>query len=266
MLRFIRSKILSGLHLVFLSVCLTGALAGPAKAESLVLANGEWPPYFSKELPHGGYGSRVVKAAFELVGIKAEYRYMPWKRGYEGSLDGEYAGSPGWAKAGDRQKDFLYSDPILTDSMYFYHTKAVEDPGPDGTGLAGHMVGMTSGYLYQTIIEPYVLDSGGTVAIAMTDLSSIRMLAHGRIDYFPCSDKVFDYLAARHLTPEERARIVRSKEPYYVKEYYLILSRKLPNVQTLMERFNEGLRQLKLSGSMERFWLENIQPAQKSAH
>jgi len=238
---------------------LLGVWNTPVMAEGpLVLANGEWPPFFSEQLPHGGYGSRVCKAAFLLAGFDVEYEFLPWKRGYVGVVRGDYAGSPGWAKTAGREETFFYSDPILTEATYFYHRKDDVRPGSNDIDLKGRVVGLTSGYLTRDIIEPHVTASGGRISNAMTDVSNLKMLANGRIDIFPCSEKVFNFLAAEHLSPKERAQLVRPVEPFFVEHYYLIMSRTLPNAQIIIERFNTALRQLRESGLLDKFWKEAL--------
>ncbi len=54
-----------------------------ARAETLRITNGEWPPFTSQHLPHGGPLSRTVAEAFKQAGIKVEYGFFPWKRSYE---------------------------------------------------------------------------------------------------------------------------------------------------------------------------------------
>ena len=49
----------------------------------VVIANGEWNPYFSENLRYYGVVSRIVKEAFESEGIEVEYVFRPWKRGME---------------------------------------------------------------------------------------------------------------------------------------------------------------------------------------
>ena len=54
----------------------------PATAPPRVrLANGEWPPYTSLNLPNLGCDSQVVTEAFALEGIGVEYDFFPWARG-----------------------------------------------------------------------------------------------------------------------------------------------------------------------------------------
>ena len=48
-----------------------------SKEQVIRLANGEWPPYTSKDLPNYGLGSQIVSEAFAEVGIKVEYGFFP---------------------------------------------------------------------------------------------------------------------------------------------------------------------------------------------
>merc|ERR1711879_299286 len=91
--------------------------------ESLVLTNGDWPPYFSPQFKYGGFGSRIVTEAFAQAGIDVHYEYLPWKRAYESAKAGKFAGSVGWRKTPQREKYFYFSDPILTQNAVFFHKR-----------------------------------------------------------------------------------------------------------------------------------------------
>ena len=113
------------LRLVISLLCLVLTTHIPANAETLRITNGEWPPFTSRRLPHGGPLSQIVTEAFERVGITVEYGYFPWKRAYEYARSGVWHGSVAWDKVPEHQRDFVMSDPIVhVDKVLFYRTSA----------------------------------------------------------------------------------------------------------------------------------------------
>ena len=38
-------------------------------AETVLLTTGEWPPYYSQNLPYGGLGNQIIAESFALEGI-----------------------------------------------------------------------------------------------------------------------------------------------------------------------------------------------------
>ena len=77
----------------FLSLIFSSSLSAN---ETIRIANGEWPPYLSKELKHYGVASRIVAEAFALEGVKVKYGFFPWGRAYAVVQRGEWDGSVIW--------------------------------------------------------------------------------------------------------------------------------------------------------------------------
>ncbi len=57
---------------------------------------GEWPPFFSNDLKHGGVTSHVASEAFALEGIKVEYGWFPWNRALHLAQTGDWDAAIGW--------------------------------------------------------------------------------------------------------------------------------------------------------------------------
>ncbi|MEE2745126.1 MAG: amino acid ABC transporter substrate-binding protein, partial [Bdellovibrionota bacterium] len=78
---------------------------------SLKIAAGDWPPFMSKKgLAHLGVGVHVVTKAFEKVGIKVKYKFLPWAKGMTEAKKGKKVdGAILWLKNKDREKIFEYS-------------------------------------------------------------------------------------------------------------------------------------------------------------
>lgn len=83
---------------------------GNSYAEDTIrIASGEWPPFYSENLEYYGLDSRIVTESFALEGIRVIYRFFPWKRSYEYSKAGEWDGTIGWPHSKEREKFHYYS-------------------------------------------------------------------------------------------------------------------------------------------------------------
>ena len=69
---------------------ITITLSSNTQAETVHIATGEYPPWTSTTLPHGGYINHIVASAFALSGIKVEFHYMSWKRALEATRLGQF--------------------------------------------------------------------------------------------------------------------------------------------------------------------------------
>ncbi len=73
----------------------------------------------------------------------------------------------------------------------------------------------------------------------------------GRIDVFP-GEVMVTYAQIRDTFPEEQAALF-THHPKSITErrQFLLLSKKVPGNEQMLDRFNEGLRQLKESGKYD---------------
>lgn len=60
----------------FFSFILIALFSSSSLANTVRLANGEWAPYQSKSLKHGGYISHLVTEAFAAEGYDVEFVYF----------------------------------------------------------------------------------------------------------------------------------------------------------------------------------------------
>ena len=98
-------------HIICLSVLLN--ISFFAHAKIVKIANGEWPPYTSSKLKHGGFLTHIVKEAFETQGYTVQFSYLSWNRGFEMTRLGFFDSTIGWTKNKEREKHFFFSEPIF---------------------------------------------------------------------------------------------------------------------------------------------------------
>jgi polar amino acid transport system substrate-binding protein len=89
-----------------LSIALTLLAAAPGQAAGLRLVTGtDYPPFAGPELVGGGMATDLVTAAFQAAGSPIEpIEFLPWKRGYQAVLDGEFDATFPYADAPDARR------------------------------------------------------------------------------------------------------------------------------------------------------------------
>ena len=162
----------------------------PAQAESIVVTNGEWPPYFSEAFKYGGVSSRIAREAFAHEGVTMDYIFLPWKRSLEMTRHGTYDGALGWREDPDRERDFYYSDTIVVVDEVFFHKKGSTFDWQTLDGIGQYRIGGTLSYSHVNVLKSVIEKHGGTLDIAATDESNFFKLLEGRIDLFPCAKEV----------------------------------------------------------------------------
>ncbi|MEE4356778.1 MAG: transporter substrate-binding domain-containing protein [Desulfococcaceae bacterium] len=243
-MKFSKQFITGGLLLCLLALAVPYA----AGQETLILSNGEWPPYYGEKLPHYGFDSHIVTEAFALAGIKVEYRFFPWARALKMSEEGNYDGGVGWGNGAEFHKYHYVSDPTSEyEYVFFYHRDRPFEWG-SFADIKGLKVGLTRGYDYPSRIRR-MAESGEFKADRVSkDELNFKKLLIGRIDVFP-NDRLAGILQMQQIfTSEEKEQILYHSRPIEKKTLHLILSKKNKKNEERMNLFNKGLKTLKENG------------------
>ena len=73
--------------------------------ERITLLVGEWPPFIGKKLKNHGFGSQIIKRAFEKKDIKVKIRFTTWENAFDWTKKGKNGdGTFFWSKTKEREK------------------------------------------------------------------------------------------------------------------------------------------------------------------
>lgn len=256
--RAVRQALLAGAL-----IALPTLAATPGTSEVVRITSGEWPPFTSEQLPHGGILSHIVTQAFALEGITVEYGYLPWKRAYEYARNGKWDGSVGWAPSAKHLEDLYLSRPVLFVDKALYYRKGDPFDWQTIEDLRRWRVGATAGYYYGAEWERAVTTGHLSVDEVNSDDLNLRKLLRNRVDVVAMEVDVADYLMRTQLTPQEAALIARHPLLLATTPISLALSRRLDKNPALLARFNRGLQRLKDSGAYDRYLAELRTPPAK---
>lgn len=232
------------------------AAAPPLK---ITLSNDEWPPYLGEQLPDHGVLSRIVKEAFARADVQVSYRFYPNNRALWSAQMGVVSGSLGWAPSEERMKTLLYTEPVLQARMVFFERKNDAHHWGALKDLQGLRIGITIGNYYSDEFDK--LSKAGVLTIdgASADDLNLRKLLARRIDLFPIDDEVGHFLLAKDFSAVERAALAPQSKSFWSAPLCVVIWRKDPHAQELVERFNRGLKTLHDSGDFERILNETRQ-------
>lgn len=225
----------------------------PCRGNTVYLANGEWPPFQSSRLNHGGFVSHIVAEAFASQGVEVEFTYLPWKRGYQqarfGALDGTFI----WGKTSQREESFYFSDAVVGLSTAVFFQSGKEVSWENIPELGQYRVGGVIGYDYG--LSEW--EQSGTINILrLEDLDvALKMLVKNRLDVVLADVEVGLY-TLRKLGLENKVSI--SEQRFNTdKLFYLLISRQIEAGPELIKAFNKGLTELKQSGQLEALFRAN---------
>jgi len=225
--------------------------------ETVRITTGEWPPYISKKLKHQGVVTHIIREAFKLENIKAEFFFFPWKRSKLLVKNGKFDACSVWAKFAVMEQDFYYSDTVAKGEFVFFHPKTVDFDWSGVDDLKNYKVGGVLGNVYSEEIKQAEKNGSMKIYYKPAELDVMKLLIHGRVEVFPVNRQVGYYLLNKHFSGEEAGRITHHGKPLRISRYSLIFSRVVEKNRERIKRFNRGLAKLKKSGRYDRFLVES---------
>ncbi|MCP4020327.1 MAG: amino acid ABC transporter substrate-binding protein [Desulfobacteraceae bacterium] len=222
--------------------------------ESIILGNGEWKPFHSKNLKHYGVASHIVTEAFALMKVKVKYKFFPWKRALLTAKEGKIDGVIPWARTPETIKYFILSEEVYAGRWVFFHLKKYPFAWETLEDLKGIKIGGVLGSLYGE--EFIAAEKAGIIKVHRIprDTQLFPMLLLERIQIFPQDLNVGYEMLQEDLKPGKIQLVTHHpKEMRPPTPYYLILSKKIKRNKRMIELFNKGLKQLENSGKITEF-------------
>jgi polar amino acid transport system substrate-binding protein len=236
---------------MFIFVSLVLFFSGNLFAENIILGNGEWKPYQSKDLKNGGFCTDVVMSAFKEAGYDTEFRWYggAWKRAYSEAAENKIDGTLVWSHKDIREKEMYYSKESVLDGKkdYIYYLKG-KGPFNEAKDLYGKRVGGILGYTYGKEIDKAIEENKINIDRTNSEVNNFKKMLIGRIDCLISGSDVAQDIIDKQLTAEEKSKITKSLEPVRVVTYHLLLNRVKPENKIRMDKFDEALKKLKESG------------------
>jgi polar amino acid transport system substrate-binding protein len=241
-------RVWSGVALLLL-VTAHGLASVSAETAPLVVAVGEYTPFFSDNLPDNGPLSTVVQTAFARQGIASKVVFYPWRRALDMARKG-VAVSPGWTNTEERRLDFLFSDPfyVTTDALFFRAGTFPPIAGLDD--LSGLKVGIISGYSYGSEFDAAVQSKLFVVDEAPDAEANLKKLLGNRVDAI-ILNRAFGMHLLTTLTQEQSQRITVSPQKFNSKPWSVAVGRATPNAQAIIDAFNAGLAAIRKDGTLD---------------
>jgi len=237
---------------IFLFVFGFSAAWGYADTNKIIFVTGEWPPATSEKLPKYGFITEIVSAACQEVGIIPEYRFLPWKRAEMLIKQGQFFGTFPFMITDERKKDCYFSDPLFYGvNCFVYYDKnpktskfikyeKLED-------LKEYKIGMIRG----TSMEAELKNAGFKVEVTTTMDQSLKKLTTRRIDFYLTEQMVF-HDAIKRLYPADVKHYKRLNKPYgSPRPNAIMVSKKFPNSELILNRFNKGLQRIIEKGDFD---------------
>ena len=157
------------------------------------IASLEWPPFAGSQLPEGGAGIAVLRAALKAEGIELQVEYFPWTRAILMSKRSVYAGLyPTWAE--DVPPGFIPSVPIFKSPVGL--VEPIREPVVWSRleDLRGKTIGTVQDYGNTPEFMGLIRSGAIKTQVVHKDVANLRKVAAGRIDAAFIDLNNLDYL------------------------------------------------------------------------
>jgi polar amino acid transport system substrate-binding protein len=222
---------------------------GAAHAEPFALVTGDdYAPFADQKLPEGGMTTEIVKRA--LSGSKVDFKieWRPWARGLEETRIAIFAGTFPYLKTPEREKDFLYSQPIYTIEDRLFSKPGAGLDAANLKTLEGKKICLPIGWAPSAKLAP-MIKSGAIRQEQPRDISTcVKMVQAGRADFF-VTDQFQGNAALQGVGATD---INMGSVAVGSATLHLIASKNGPQSKALIDAFDKGLAALKKSGEYER--------------
>ena len=217
-----------------------------ARADTVLLATGDYPPLTGEGEPDGGLLTQVVVAAYAAQGVSVRLTYLPWQRGYNETLNGFFTGTFPYVKNAEREALFLFSNALHTDTIRLFGLGNATLP----LRWSGKSICVPLGYGIQQI-QAFALANAARLERPASMVNCFQLLQLGRVQGVWSSE-----IVAEQVTRPLRAGGLQYKplmlEVDYAVDYYLMVPRVHPDAAGVVARFNAGLALARKSGVVKK--------------
>jgi len=214
---------------------------------TIVLATGNWEPYYAESIPNGGVVTEIVRSAFQRMGYELEVKWLPWARAINMAKAGHYDGVLGAWYTKERTQFFTYSEPFFENEIVLFKLK--DDPFTYKSlgDLKSYRIGVSRNSGPHELLKNELAENLDIVVSA--DLNIKKLIAK-RIDLFADERLGIQYMINTQF-PKWREVVEVVKPPLQLNELHILLSKKVENNHKIIGDFNKGLQKLVQDGTFD---------------
>lgn len=217
-------------------------------SDYIKLTTNEWNPYIlGKE---EGFIEEILKETFSLSNQEVKIYYNSFDEGYNDTLNGVYDGTFPYFFTKEREKSFLYSDPLFeVENVLFYNKRNLDSLND----IFSRKIGLVKGYAYNNIDLNRFADK----KYFDNELTAFDMLNSGKIDLLPANKLVGIHIIKKYFNDfYSNIDFIKDAKVTSKDFFYLILANNTKN-KNIIKVFNKSLRKLKQSGKFKEILLNN---------
>jgi len=165
-------------------------------AKEVSFATLEWPPYIGSKLKNNGIIGEILVKAFKSQGHKVSFTFLPWTRAIHESKKGKLDGYMPIYESKQRRNESFLSHAIVTGPLVLMKLKDHNKNYKTQRDLIHYSLGLVRGYKNTKEIDENNLINK---SYSGNDLSNLKKLLKGRVDFIVIDKYVAGYLIKTHL-------------------------------------------------------------------
>ncbi|WP_417068180.1 substrate-binding periplasmic protein [Niveibacterium terrae] len=237
-----------------LALLIATALPLATRAEEALTfaASDDWLPYSSAQAPEGGLLVKISRAALRAAGRDSHYVFPPWNRAIEEARAGAVTGIVGAWHSAEREKDFLYSAPIIKNDIVFFAFADRPIRYQKLADLQPYRIGAVRGNSFIRTLQQAHL----RLDLATSQDENLRKFINRRFDILVDERRATE-LAIRTRFPGLENQIVALQPPLETNYLYLIVSKRANHAEQIVTDFNKGLATIEKDGTLKKIYRES---------
>ena len=231
----------------------TGSVPAQTPDKVVRVATGEWPPYSTASRSDGGLTINVLRRALAISGYRMELSFLPWSGALREAAQGNFDITAPWGETQQRQASFFLSDNLVTERWVFVYRRGSGFDWRTTQDLQRFTLGLVPDYTYTSELWAAVSSGKQRHEAPADDTTALKMLLAAGIDAVPMAVDVACELAQTQLLSPDRQRLaIHSKALVERFATHALLPRSSARSERLHRDINQGLKQLRASGEMDR--------------
>jgi len=203
----------------------------------------EYSPYYGEKLKGQGFVTEIVKAVAKGMGHEMDVDFLPWERALRNGREGVYDGVYTMWYTSEREKDFVFSDPLPPNEIVFFALKDSEIVFDTLEELKEYNIGIVKDYAY----PQEFFDANLNTVSSLFQKQNFQKLINGDVSLTVEDKAVGVYMLEEEFSDfADKIEIVGS--PLTSSPQYVVFSRAVPDHQKLVNEFNQSLKKVIQSG------------------
>lgn len=218
-------------------------ISSPALGQGIVTGN-DYAPYADEKLLNGGFATDLVTNVLKAMKDDSKIRFLPWKRGFDQTIDNTYLGTFPYVKLAERELIAKYSDPLYYSASKVWYTKENPINYSNHDSLIGKTFCNPPGYFFSAEMRTLIDNKKIKLQDPTTMEACLRFLTLGRADFV---------IGPKPLIQEEGQKagiwdkLSGSEKNYQEDAYYLISGKTNPLADEFLKKFNKALNEFRSS-------------------